>query len=126
MNVPRRRLVSAVLIAAALIAPTAVARPAGPDPSSSVEPGSVAPIDTPPRSHSMPDTVGGSRTRRCGDLLVASGRLVALPSCTGGWQFLGEHQGRGGRDDLALAALPCTPSCDPGVLAHLGSRARGS
>jgi hypothetical protein len=37
------------------------------------------------------DTVVGSRTRRCGDLLVASGRPVALPSCPGGWHFVGGH-----------------------------------
>jgi hypothetical protein len=35
------------------------------------------------------DTVVSSRTRRCGDLLVASGRPVALPSCPGGWHFIG-------------------------------------
>jgi hypothetical protein len=35
------------------------------------------------------DTVVSSRTRRCGDLLVASERPVALPSCPGGWHFVG-------------------------------------
>jgi hypothetical protein len=122
MIAPQRltRLVSAALIAAALIAPTAVARPAGPDPSSSGQPGPVAAINP------SADTVVSSRTRRCGDLLVAQGRPFALPSCPGRWQFIGGHQGRGGRDDHALGALPCTPSCDPGVLAHLGSRVRDS
>jgi hypothetical protein len=38
------------------------------------------------------DTVVSSRTRRCGDLLVASGRPVALPSCPGGWHFVGGRQ----------------------------------
>jgi hypothetical protein len=37
------------------------------------------------------DTVVSSRTRRCGDLLVASERLVALPSCPRGWHFDGGH-----------------------------------
>jgi hypothetical protein len=80
MNVPQRRthLVSAALITAALIAP-AVARPAGPYRPSRGEPA------TPDRV----DTVLGSRTRRCGDLLVASERPVALPSCPGGWHFVG-------------------------------------
>jgi hypothetical protein len=35
------------------------------------------------------DTVVSSRTRRCGDLLVASEPPVALPSCPGGWHFVG-------------------------------------
>ena len=35
------------------------------------------------------DMIVSSRTRRCGDLLVASGRPVALPSCPGGWHFVG-------------------------------------
>ena len=94
MNVPQRltRVVSAALVAAALTTPTATAGPAGPDPASA--------------------TVVSSTTRRCGDLLVASHRPVALPSCPGGWHFVG-------------AATGPTPSSAPGVDAgthHSGCR----
>ena len=124
MNVSPRlpRLVIAAVIAAALIAPTAAARPADPDPPSRGERGSATPIDP------SADTVVSSGMRRCGDLLVASGRPVALPSCPGGWHFDGGHQEHPGREDRAIGGLPCTPGCDPSVLAHLGHApaARGS
>ena len=71
------------------------------------------------------DTVVSSRTRRCGDLLVASERLGALPSCPGGWHLDAGHQEHRGRDDQTLGTLPCTPACDPGVPAHLGHARAG-
>ena len=123
MNVPQRlpRHVIAAVIAAALIAPTA-ARPAPREPPSRGEPSSVAPVNQ--SAH----TVVSPRPRRCGDLLVASQRPVALPSCPGGWHLDGWHQEHPGRDDRALVGLPCTPGCDPGVRAHLchAPVARGS
>jgi hypothetical protein len=85
------RLVGAALIAAAFTAPTAIARPASPYPPSSGQPSSFWLFIRAhqPATLDRVATVVSSKTRRCDDLLVAGERPVALPSCPGGWQFVG-------------------------------------